>query len=154
MRRVEFGPLPKDAHADPPEAWPPTLSAAVEQLSEYFDRKRTVFDVPLDLDTATDFQRDVYARLLKIVHGRITTYGELAEAVDRAELARAVGQAVGANPIPIFIPCHRVVAADSRLGGFSGGLSAKAALLRLENVEVEGETEASRIHPEVLRLDL
>ena len=124
------------------------------QLSEYFDRRRTVFDVPLDLETATDFQKDVYARLLKVAHGRVTTYGELAEAVDRAELARAVGQAVGANPIPIFIPCHRVVAADSRLGGFSGGLSAKAALLRLENVEVEGETEASRVHPEVLRLDL
>jgi O-6-methylguanine DNA methyltransferase len=113
-----------------------------------------VFDVPLDLETATDFQKDVYARLLKVTHGRITTYGELAEAVDRAELARAVGQAVGANPILIFIPCHRVVAADSRLGGFSGGLSAKVALLRLENVDVEGETEASRVHPEVLRLDL
>ncbi|HKJ02435.1 MAG TPA: methylated-DNA--[protein]-cysteine S-methyltransferase [Longimicrobiales bacterium] len=151
---MEFGPLPKDAHADPPESWPPALTAAVAQLREYFDRERTVFDVPLDLETATDFQRDVYARLLKVEHGRITTYGELAEVVDRAELARAVGQAVGANPIPIFIPCHRVVAADSRLGGFSGGLPAKAALLRLENVEVEGETEGSRIHPEVLRLDL
>ena len=151
---MEFGPLPRDAHADPLTSWPPTLSAAVAQLSEYFDRRRTVFDVPLDLETATDFQKDVYARLLKVAHGRVTTYGELAEAVDRAELARAVGQAVGANPIPIFIPCHRVVAADSRLGGFSGGLSAKAALLRLENVEVEGETEASRVHPEVLRLDL
>ena len=154
MRRVEFGPLPKDAHGDPPDSWPPVLKNAVEQLSEYFQRRRTVFDVPLDLETATDFQRDVYARLLTVGHGRITTYGELAEEVDRAELARAVGQAVGANPIPIFIPCHRVVAADSRLGGFSGGLTAKAALLRLENVEVEGETEASRIHPEVLRLDL
>jgi len=154
VRRVEFGPLPKDAHSDPPESWPPTLATAVEQLSEYFDRKRTVFDVPLDLETATEFQRDVYERLLNVTHGRITTYGELAESVDRAELARAVGQAVGANPIPIFIPCHRVVAADSRLGGFSGGLPAKAALLRLENVEVEGETEVSRVHPEILRLDL
>lgn len=154
MRRVEFGPLPKDAHVDPPESWSPTLTAAVEQLREYFGRSRTVFDVPLDLATATDFQRDVYARLLRIAYGRVTTYGELAESVDRAELARAVGQAVGANPIPIFIPCHRVVAADSRLGGFSGGLPAKAALLRLENVEVEGETEVSRVHPEVLRLDL
>ena len=151
---MEFGPLPKDAHADPPESWPPTLSAAIDQLSEYFDRKRTTFDLPLDLETATDFQREVYAHLLEVAHGRITTYGELAEAVDRIELARAVGQAVGANPIPIIIPCHRVVAADSRLGGFSGGLPAKAALLRIENVEVEGETEASRVHPEVLRLDL
>lgn len=151
---MEFGALPKDAHADPAESWPPVLTDAVEQLQEYFRRQRTVFDVPLDLETATDFQRDVYARLLTVTHGRTTTYGELAEEVDRAELARAVGQAVGANPIPIFIPCHRVVAADSRLGGFSGGLVAKAALLRLENVDVEGETEASRVHPEVLRLDL
>jgi methylated-DNA-[protein]-cysteine S-methyltransferase len=154
VRRVEFGPLPNDAHVDPPESWPPVLTAAVEQLLEYFLRKRTAFDVPLDLETATDFQKGVYARLLRVNHGRITTYGELAESVDRAELARAVGQAVGANPIPIFIPCHRVVAADGRLGGFSGGLPAKAALLRLERVEVEGETEFSRVHPEVLRLDL
>lgn len=151
---MEFGPLPRDAHADAPEAWPPALTEAVAQLQEYFEGRRTVFEVPLDLETVTDFQRDVYRRLLAVEHGRITTYGELAEAVDRAELARAVGQAVGANPIPIFIPCHRVVAADSRLGGFSGGLPAKAALLRLENVDVEGETEMSRVHPEVLRLDL
>jgi len=151
---VEFGPLPKDAHADPPESWPATLTSAVEQLGEYFDRKRRTFDLPLDLESTTDFQREVYAHLMRVGHGRVTTYGELAETVARAELARAVGQAVGANPIPIIIPCHRVVAADSRLGGFSGGLSAKAALLRLENVDVEGETEASRVHPEVLRLDL
>jgi len=154
VRRVEFGPLPKGAHGDPPESWPPTLARAVGQIQEYFRRSRTVFDLPLDLETATDFQREVYAELVKVPHGRVTTYGDLAQAVDRSELARAVGQAVGANPVPILIPCHRVVAADSRLGGFSGGLSAKAALLRLENVEVEGETEGSRINPEVLRLDL
>lgn len=84
----------------------------------------------------------------------MTTYGELAEAVGRSELARAVGQAVGANPIPVVIPCHRVVAADGRLGGFSGGLDVKVALLALENVHADGVTEASRIHPEELRLDL
>lgn len=155
MRRLEFGPLPKDAHADPPDEWPETLADAVDQLIEYFARARRAFDLPLDLESATDFQREVYAELVKVPHGRVTTYGELAEAVGRgAELARAVGQAVGANPIPILIPCHRVVAADSRLGGFSGGLAAKVALLRIENVDVEGETESSRIHPEVLRLDL
>ena len=154
VRRIEFGPLPKDAHVDPPDAWPQALRTAVAQVSEYMARRRRVFDLPLDLDSATDFQRDVYAELVKVPHGRVTTYGELAEAVERSELARAVGQAVGANPIPIVIPCHRVVAADSRLGGFSGGLSAKAALLRLEDVDVEGETESSRIHPEILRLDL
>jgi methylated-DNA-[protein]-cysteine S-methyltransferase len=130
------------------------LRQAVQQLEEYFERKRTTFDLPLDLEAATDFQRGVYAELIKVTYGHVVTYGDLAEAVDRPELARAVGQAVGSNPIPIVIPCHRVVAADSRLGGFSGGLPAKVALLAVENVEVEGATEFSRVHPDVLRLDL
>jgi len=154
LRRLEFGPLPEDAHADPAEAWPPILTRAVEQVQEYFLRQRKIFDLPLDLEGATDFQRQVYDELVKIPHGRVTSYGELAEVVGRAEMARAVGQAVGSNPIPIVIPCHRVVAADGRLGGFSGGLPVKVALLRIENVETDGETESSRIHPEVLRLDL
>lgn len=126
----------------------------VSQLEEYFARGRAVFEVPLDLEAVTEFQRSVYDELLKVGHGRLTTYGELAEAVGRTELARAVGQAVGANPIPIVIPCHRVVAADGRLGGFSGGLSAKVALLAIENVHVDGVSETSRVHPEELRLDL
>lgn len=154
MRRLEFGPLPKDAHADPPEAWPDVLRAAVAQVREYFGQKRRSFDLPLDLETATDFQREVYAELARVPFGRVITYGDLAAAVGRGELARAVGQAVGANPVPILIPCHRVVAAEGRLGGFTGGLAVKAALLRTENVHVEGETEFSRIRPEVLRLDL
>jgi O-6-methylguanine DNA methyltransferase len=154
LRRIEFGPEPKDGHADPPETWPPLLRSAVEQLEEYFRRERRAFDIPLDLEAATEFQRDVYAHLVQVPHGRITTYGELAESVGRAELARAVGQAVGANPIPVVIPCHRVVAADGRLGGFSGGLDVKVALLAIENVHADGPSESSRIHPEVLRLDL
>jgi methylated-DNA-[protein]-cysteine S-methyltransferase len=154
LRRIEFGPLPEHAHADPPKSWSDLLSAAVSQLEEYFDRRRTVFEVPLDLDAITDFQRSVYDELLKVGHGRLVTYGDLAEAVGRPELARAVGQAVGANPIPIVIPCHRVVAADGRLGGFSGGLNAKVALLAVENVHVDGVSETSRVHPEELRLDL
>ena len=154
LRRVEFGPLPDHAHTDPPETWPDLLSTVVEQLREYFARNRTSFDLPLDLESATDFQRAVYDELVKVEHGRLTTYGELAQAVHRPELARAVGQAVGANPVPIVIPCHRVVAADSRLGGFSGGLTAKVALLSVENVHVDGVSETSRVHPEELRLDL
>jgi methylated-DNA-[protein]-cysteine S-methyltransferase len=154
VRRIEFGPLPSGAHGDAPGSWPPLLRAAVSQLEEYFRRERDRFDLPLDLEAATDFQREVYAELVKVPHGRVTTYGELAEAVGRAELARAVGQAVGANPIPIVIPCHRVVAADGRLGGFSGGLDVKVALLAVENVHAEGATETSRIRPDELRLDL
>jgi methylated-DNA-[protein]-cysteine S-methyltransferase len=154
VRRLEFGPLPKDAHADPPETWPDALRSAVAQVEEYFARTRRVFDLPLDLEAVTAFQSDVYAELVRVPYGRVITYGSLAEAVGRPELARAVGQAVGANPVPILIPCHRVVAAEGRLGGFSGGLAVKAALLRTENVDVEGETESSRIRPEVLRLEL
>ena len=154
VRRIEFGPLPEDGHADAPESWPPLLQRAVDELQEYFRRERTTFDVPLDLEAVTDFQREVYHNLLGVPHGRLTTYGELAESVGRIEWARAVGQAVGANPIPVIIPCHRVVAADGRLGGFSGGLEVKVALLAVENLHAEGATETSRIHPEILRLDL
>ncbi|MGD8321246.1 MAG: methylated-DNA--[protein]-cysteine S-methyltransferase [Gemmatimonadota bacterium] len=124
------------------------------QLQAYFRRERSSFDIPLDLDAVTAFQRQVYDELMKIPHGRLTTYGELAEKVGRPDGARAVGQAVGANPVPIVIPCHRVVAADGRLGGFSGGLPVKVALLALENVQADGPSENARIHPEVLRLDL
>jgi len=154
VRRVEFGDLPTDAHVGSPDAWPHLLTQAVKQLREYFAGSRRVFDLPLDLEAVTDFQREVYTELLKIPYGRLTTYGALAEAIGRTELARAVGQAVGANPIPIIIPCHRVVAAERRLGGFSGGLAAKVALLAVENVHADGVRESSRVYPEVLRLDL
>lgn len=154
MRHIEFGPLPEDRHTDPPEDWPPRLARAVQQIHEYFRRERRDFDLRLDLSGVTDFQREVYARLTDVPYGRVVTYGELAASLGRPGLARAVGQAVGANPIPIVIPCHRVVAAEGRLGGFSGGLPAKVALLRTEGVEVDGVHSNSRVHPEVLRLDL
>lgn len=154
VRHIEFGPLPAEDHTDPPDRWPPVLARAVEQLREYFRRERTRFELPLDLDGTTEFQRAVYDHLVRVGHGRLTSYGELADAVGNPESARAVGQAVGANPIPVIIPCHRVVSSDGRLGGFSGGLPAKVALLGIENVTVEGATETARVHPEVLRLDL
>ena len=78
----------------------------------------------------------------------------MAEAVGRPEMARAVGQAVGANPIPIVIPCHRVVASDGKLVGFGGGLPAKVALLRVEGIDADGDRPSSRVRPGVLRLDL
>jgi len=146
--------MPQGHHVDPPEAWPPRLARAVKQLREYLTRERETFDLTLDLEGVTDFQNEVYTQLLAVAHGQIVTYGDLARQVGRPELARAVGQAVGANPVPIIIPCHRVVAADGRLGGFSGGLPAKVGLLRVEGIEVDGESPTSRVHPEVLRLDL
>ncbi len=154
LRRIEFGPLPTDAHVDAPESWPSLLCRAVTELEEYFRRERRTFEVGLDLDAATEFQRKVYRHLREVRYGHVTTYGHLAEALGGPELARAVGQAVGANPVPIVIPCHRVIAAESKLGGFSGGLVAKVALLRLEGVDVEGPDPNGHVHPEVIPLDL
>ena len=154
LRRIEFGPLPKDSHVDSPESRPALLHSAVTELEEYFSRRRRTFDLDLDLEAATDFQREVYRHLGGVGYGHVTTYGHLAEEIGRPELARAVGQAVGANPIPIVIPCHRVIAAESKLGGFSGGLEAKVALLRLEGVDVDGPDPNGQVRPEVIPLDL
>jgi len=89
-----------------------------------------------------------------VPYGHVTSYGQLAKDVGKPDQARAVGQAVGANPIPIVIPCHRVIASDGRLTGFGGGLPAKVALLKLEGVDVDGARPSSKVHPEVIPLDL
>lgn len=102
----------------------------------------------------SDFQRDVYERLLAIEYGHVSSYGQIAKDLGKPDQARAVGQAVGANPIPIVVPCHRVIASDGRLAGFSGGLAAKVALLKLEGIDVDGQTPTSRVYPEVIPLDL
>lgn len=155
MRRIEFGSLPRDHRGTPREEWPERLAVAVAQLEEYFAKARRAFELELDWPhTLTGFQRDVYARLLEIEYGHVTSYGRIACDIGRPEMARAVGQAVGANPIPIVVPCHRVVASDGSLAGFGGGLVAKAALLRLEGIEVDGAGPTSKVHPEVIPLDL
>lgn len=112
---------------------PAVLSEAVAQLREYFSRIRREFDLPLDL-RGTPFQRRVWEELQRVPYGQTIAYGELARQVGRPGAARAVGQAVGANPIPIIIPCHRVVGTDGSLVGYGGGLEIKEALLRLEGV--------------------
>lgn len=90
-------------------------------------------DLPaLDWTRATTFQQQVWRALLKIRPGRTTSYGELAQRVGRSGAARAVGAACGANPIPVLVPCHRVLAANGKLGGFSGGLAWKRTLLAAE----------------------
>ena len=134
---------------------PDQLQEAVEQMEAYFAKKSTSFQLPLDFSgVGSDFQREVYGELLKVEHGHVTTYGEIARAVGKPDQARAVGQAVSANPILIVVPCHRVIASNGRLTGFSGGLRRKVALLRMEGVEVEGVSPNSRVHPEVIPLDL
>jgi methylated-DNA-[protein]-cysteine S-methyltransferase len=102
------------------------------QLDEYFDEQRTQFDVDLDLRTSADFSRQVLERLAKVPHGQVTTYGALAKAVGRPRAARAVGTVMNRNPIPIVLPCHRVVGSNGSLVGYAGGLDRKRLLLSLE----------------------
>ena len=128
---------------------------AVAQLGEYFAKARRSFDLELDWpDSLTEFQRDVYRRLLEIEFGHVVSYGQVARDIGKPDMARGVGQAVGANPIPIVVPCHRVVASDGSLTGFGGGLPAKVALLKLEGIGVDGVKATSKVHPEVIPLDL
>lgn len=118
-----------------PEAGHAVLDAAEAQLSEYFAGQRRVFDLPLRLN-GTAFQQRVWQQLQRIEFGRTISYAELAQAVDLPGGARAVGGANGRNPVPIVVPCHRVVAADGSLGGFSGGLPVKQQLLALEQPDL------------------
>ncbi|HKY33962.1 MAG TPA: methylated-DNA--[protein]-cysteine S-methyltransferase [Candidatus Polarisedimenticolia bacterium] len=110
-------------------------SAAASQLAEYFAGRRTRFSVAFSLEGLSPFTRRVLEAAATIPHGAIVTYGELARQAGRPLAARAVGGALHVNPLPIVIPCHRVVASGPsgpRLGGFGGGLARKRALLRLE----------------------
>jgi methylated-DNA-[protein]-cysteine S-methyltransferase len=106
----------------------------VRELRAFFrgDRK-DLRDIPVDLSDATEFERQVYAATRCIPFGKVATYGQIAKAIGKPNAQRAVGQALGKNPISIVIPCHRVVASDS-LGGFTGGLHWKKKLLRFEGV--------------------
>lgn len=108
-----------------------TLARASKQLDEYFGGERRRFELDL-LPVGTDFQRGVWRMLAEIPYGAVISYGDLASAWASALSARAVAQAVGANPLSLFIPCHRVVGAGGALTGYAGGLEAKEFLLRLE----------------------
>jgi methylated-DNA-[protein]-cysteine S-methyltransferase len=101
-------------------------------LVEYLAGTRTTFDLPLDLSQGTAFQRRVWERLQAIPYGQLWSYRGLASQVGGVQYARAVGGAVGANPLPIVVPCHRIIAQDATIGGFSSGLPAKRRLLALE----------------------
>ena len=110
----------------------PLLRAAREALLAYFAGERRDFDLPL-APAGTDFQRAVWEALRAIPYGGTRTYGEIAAAVSRPKAVRAVGQANHVNPLPIFIPCHRVVGKGGALTGYAGGLDLKRALLALES---------------------
>lgn len=109
------------------------LAGAAGQLDSYFAGRRRGFDLPLDLSTlGTPFQQSVWQALCAIPCGDTISYGELGRRIGRANAVRAVGAAVGRNPIGIIVPCHRVVGANGSLTGYAGGLHRKAALLKLE----------------------
>jgi methylated-DNA-[protein]-cysteine S-methyltransferase len=102
------------------------------ELDEYFGGARRRFDLPLDRRLMSRFMREVLGATSRVSFGRLATYGEIAGRIGHPSAARAVGAALGANPIPIVIPCHRVVGANGKLTGYGGGLPRKEALLRLE----------------------
>ncbi|GAA1839805.1 methylated-DNA--[protein]-cysteine S-methyltransferase [Pseudonocardia ailaonensis] len=121
-----------------PEVLAPTdalLNRAAEQLTAYLAGDRAEFDLPLSLEGDT-FQRAVWDCVASIPHGETTTYGRIAEQLGDRSLAYRVGQAVGANPLCIIVPCHRVVGAKGALTGYAGGLRRKQTLLELESAEV------------------
>jgi methylated-DNA-[protein]-cysteine S-methyltransferase len=111
---------------------PARLDAVAGQLDEYFTKRRTTFDVPVDLTLAAGFRRSVIEHLRVIGYGHRQSYAEVAAAVGRPGAVRAVGTACGHNPLPIVIPCHRVVRSDGTTGQYVGGTRAKTTLLDLE----------------------
>ncbi len=118
---------------------PDALSGAETELNEYFAGERLEFDVRLDLRRASDFELEVLSETQRIPFGSTVSYGELAGRIGRPGAARAVGNALRHNPVPILVPCHRVVRADGGLGGYGGpsGTPAKERLLALEGVREE-----------------
>ena len=117
--------------ADDQEVCDPVLSSCARQLKEYFAGERDTFDLPLAAG-GTEFQRAVWAALADIPYGELRSYRDIATAIDKPAAVRAVGAANGRNPLPIVVPCHRVIGSDGSLTGFAGGLEAKTRLLQLE----------------------
>ncbi|MEU5841605.1 methylated-DNA--[protein]-cysteine S-methyltransferase [Rhodococcus sp. NPDC047139] len=112
---------------------PRRLDPVVRQLDEYFSGTRTHFDIPLDLRLAGGFRREVITRLPDIAYGRTASYAEVAAAAGSPRAVRAVGTACAKNPLPVVVPCHRVVRSDGSMGNYVGGLEAKRVLLQLES---------------------
>jgi methylated-DNA-[protein]-cysteine S-methyltransferase len=112
----------------------PILRATALQLQQYFAGQRRSFDLPLDLHNGSAFQQRVWQSLLAIASGSTSSYGAVSQAIGNPRAVRAVGGAIGRNPIGIIVPCHRVLGANGALTGYAGGLERKVALLQLEGV--------------------
>ena len=113
------------------------LVETITQLKEYQAGQRHVFDIPLDLSTGTPFQQKVWQALRQIPYGQTISYAQLALQVDNPKGFRAVAQANGRNPLSLIIPCHRVIASDGKLGGYTGGIEIKQTLLDIEQASYQ-----------------
>ena len=111
----------------------PVISEAIKELQQYFNRERTDFDLPVRL-IGTPFQIKIWLALQKIPYGEIKTYGDIAQAIGQPKTNRAVGGAVGQNPLSIVVPCHRVLGNRNALTGYGGGMLAKEKLLEIEGI--------------------
>ncbi|MFI5913884.1 methylated-DNA--[protein]-cysteine S-methyltransferase [Dactylosporangium sp. NPDC051541] len=134
---VRFGGLPEKATAVEPDE---LLARAADELVRYFAGEDVTFTVPLSVPGGSEFERAVWRQIYAIPYAEMRTYGQIAAAVGDPDAARAVGTACNRNPIPIIIPCHRVVGADGKMVGFGGGVWRKKILLELEaRVRIERE---------------
>ena len=114
------------------------VPSAARELAEYFSGQRRDFTVSLDFRFVSGFRADVLRELARVPFGETTTYGELARKVGNPKAVRAVGSACANNPLPLLVPCHRVLRADGTLGGYRGGADAKRVLLELEGIDEAG----------------
>ena len=113
----------------------PVTGAIAEELHAYFCGELRGFTIPPDLDGVTDFTRKVLQATATVPYGETVSYGEIARMIDMPGATQAVGNALGSNPVPIVIPCHRVIRSDGSMGWFTGGPQIKRALLRLEGID-------------------
>ncbi len=120
-----------------PEMAPEKLDRERRELGEYFRGKRRRFELPIDLRWGTEFQRSVLQAASRIPFGECWRYADVAKRVGRPNAQRAVGSALGKNPVPIVIPCHRVVASGGGIGGYTGGLDIKRTLMGIEGIELD-----------------
>jgi methylated-DNA-[protein]-cysteine S-methyltransferase len=129
-----FAPYPLAAEADAGGADRAVIERAARQLREYFGGRRHRFDLPLDFSGVSPFTRRVLEATAEVPFGRLDTYRAIASRVGKPSATRAVGNALGRNPIPVIVPCHRIIRSDSSLGGYTGGLHIKQRLLAIEGV--------------------